>query len=65
MDQQVNVSAPSGQHHRRMSDHEAEELRALLRTPPLQFYGELENENRQRCGRVIAEAKYGAWVIKI
>ena len=64
MNQQVNVSAPS-RPQSRLSDHEAEQLRALLRTPPLQFYGELENETRQRCGRVIAEAKYGAWVIKI
>ena len=64
MNQQVNVSAPS-RPQSCLSDHEAEQLRALLRTPPLQFYGELENETRQRCGRVIAEAKYGAWVIKI
>ena len=64
MDQQNSVTTAS-RRERRMSDHEAEELRALLRTPPLQFYGELENETRQRCGRVIAEAKYGAWVIKI
>ena len=64
MDQQNSVTTAS-RRERRMSDHEAEELRALLRTPPLQFYGERENETRQRCGRVIAEAKYGAWVIKI
>ena len=61
---QISVTTAS-QRQGRLSDHEAEELRALLRTPPLQFYGELENETRQRCGRVIAEAKYGAWVIKV
>ena len=30
------------------SDSEAEELRALLRHPPLPFYGELEDQSLQR-----------------
>ena len=32
----------------RASDNEAEELRALLRLPPLLFYGELEDQSLRR-----------------
>ena len=32
----------------RFSDSEAEELRALLRLPPMLFYGELEDQSLQR-----------------
>ncbi len=32
----------------RASDSEAEEIRALLRLPPLPFYGELEDQSLQR-----------------
>ena len=32
----------------RFSDREAEELRALLRLPPMLFYGELEDQSLQR-----------------
>ena len=32
----------------RFSDNEAEELRALLRLPPMLFYGELEDQRLQR-----------------
>jgi hypothetical protein len=51
---------------RRMSDSEAEEIRALLRRPPLKFYGQLEDEARQRSGKIIASAKRGCksrWMI--
>ena len=64
MDQRNSVTTAS-RSQRRLSDHEAEELRALLRAPPLQFYGELEKETRHRCGRVIAEAKYSSWVVRV
>ena len=51
---------------RRMSDSEAEKIRALLRLPPLLFYGELEDKARERCGKVIAKARQGRksrWMI--
>ncbi len=62
MDQQTNREG----NPRRLTDSEAEELRALLRRPPLMFYGQLEDEARQRCGKVISRAKRGRkskWMI--
>ena len=65
MDQQNSVELQT-KNPRQMSDREADEIRALLRLPPLLFYGELENTARERCGKVIAKAKRGRklrWII--